>query len=66
MEGFPSITPNREVNNLLIQSLYQHLSQLQFHLFQILWSQFATTNMLKLLVFEFIDQMFPQGWRYPH
>ena len=54
IKELPPITPHWKVENLWFWSLDQHLPQLQFQRFQILWSCFIFTNMLKLLMLKSI------------
>ena len=60
------ITYDWEVENLWFRSLEQHLPQLWFQWFQVLWSRFKFANTLKLLLLESIAWMIPRNWRCPH
>jgi hypothetical protein len=55
-----------EHRNLWFWSPNQHLPQLQFQHFQILWFWFIIVNMLKLPMLDSIGLMIPHGWRCPH
>ena len=66
IERVPPVTPYWEVESICFHNLDEHLPQLQFERFQILWSWFAIANMLKLLLLESIGYMIPHSWRCPH
>jgi hypothetical protein len=63
---FNPTTPYWEAENLWSQNLGRHPPQLRYQQFQILWSQFTITNMLKLLMLKSIDWTIPHSWRCPH
>lgn len=54
----PLIIQHWEVENLWLRSLDQHLFQLWFQWFQILWLSFAIANLLKLWMLKFISWWF--------